>query len=546
MRVIAKGFIAISALVMTACGSATAEPSQSTSSQAAQVLSHCTDVAAPSLGPGTLCISNGFKINRDNFAFANWGRSQQADDNVTAQTLIDLFGYDTVCAPGPQDECVLRPAAVQYLDLWNTALAGGRCEGLAALSARLHLSLDVPAEFGNKYLQTSQITRRSGDINQSIVYWWATQFVKEVSRSAADSRRKSPLVLVDQLVQGLAHSLGYTIGLYYQSQGHSVTPFAVTNRDDNFVIHVYDNNFPNKRREILVNKVTDTWTYIGASTSIDGTPIDWTGTTGSFELTSMSSRQGPFTCPFCTTIDEETPSLVSLASRDPQNPGYLSITSRKGNATFTATGFTSTIDGATIDIGKGAGSLVTIQLPAEVKEFDVSVTHSSANVPAGDVLLSIDRPGFARTQIAGNLARYAGDTTPTPVVTARKNKISVLAPTDASIDVSLARNGTLITQELQPSEEITISRSSKTEIEVSVKGSTPEQSLVVPTAGQDVSQRARIVRASDSSLEIQLATPTSVRARPQRTVNFIPRKVAPKKTTTTSSTVPSIEISEPD
>ena len=546
MRVIAKGFIAISALVMTACGSATAEPSQSTSSQAARVLSHCTDVAAPSLGPGTLCISNGFKINRDNFTFANWGRSQQADDNVTAQTLIDLFGYDTVCAPGPQDECVLRPTAVQYLDLWNTALAGGRCEGLAALSARLHLSLDVPAEFGNKYLQTTQITRRSGDINQSIVYWWATQFVKEVSRSAADSRRKSPLVLVDQLVQGLAHSLGYTIGLYYQSQGHSVTPFAVTNRDDNFVVHVYDNNFPNKRREILVNKVTDTWTYIGASTSIDGTPIDWTGTTGSFELTSMSSRQGPFTCPFCTTIDEETPSLVSLASRDPQNPGYLSITSRKGNATFTATGFTSTIDGATIDIGKGAGSLVTIQLPAEVKEFDVSVTHSSANVPAGDVLLSIDRPGFARTQIAGNLARYAGDATPTPVVTARKNKISVLAPTDASIDVSLARNGTLITQELQPSEEINISRSSKTEIEVSVKGSTSEQSLLVPTAGPDVSQRARIVRASDSSLEIQLATPTSVRARPQRTVNFIPRKVAPKKTTTTSSTVPSIEISEPD
>lgn len=544
MRGIAKGLLIASALVLSSCGSSVAQPTQTTNSQSARVLSYCTDLAAPAFGSGTLCISNGFKIARDNFSFSNWGRSQRADNNVTAQTLIDLFGYDTVCAPGAQTECLLRPTAAQFLELWNTALSGGRCEGLAALSARLHLSLDVPNDFGNQYSQVAQLTRQSGDINQSIVYWWATQFAKEVSRSAADSRRKSPITLVGQLIQGLANNLGYTIGLYFQSQGHSVTPFAVTNRDDNFVIHVYDNNFPNKRREILVNKTTNTWTYSGASTSIDGSPIDWTGGTGSFELTSMSSRQGPFTCPFCTTVNDDAPSLVSLASRDPQNPGYLRISSRRGTAEFTAAGFSTTIDGATVEIGKGAGSLVTIQLPPDVTEFDVAITHPLPEVPAGDVLLSIDRPGFARMQIAGNIARYEGAAS-RAVVSARKNNTAVAAPSDSSLDLTLARNGTLVSKELPPAEEFEVARLSKTEIEVSVKGASPQESLVIPIADSTTSQRVDIVRMSDNSFGVEIATPTSVRARPQRSVNFIPRKNAPKKTTSTSA-APSIEISEPD
>ena len=543
MRVVAKGMLIATVLVTSSCSRPASTPPQTTSVNAARIASHCTDVAAPSLGPGTMCYQNGFKITQDNFSFPNWGRSTKADDNVTAQTLIDLFGYDTACAPGPATECTLRPTAVQILEMWNTALAGGRCEGLAALSARLHLSLEAPDDFGDTSIRTAQISRRDSNVNQSIVYWWATQFVKEVKRSAADSRRKSPLSLVEQLIQGLANSLGYTIGLYYQSQGHSVTPFAVTNRDEHFVIHVYDNNFPNKRREILVNKNTDTWTYLNASTSIDGTPIDWTGKIGSLELTSMSSRRGPLSCPFCTIVNDDTPSLISLASRDPQNPGFLRITSRKGTAEFTPFGFTSSIAGATVDIGKGSGGLVTVQLPADVTEFDVFVTSPTSSSTTGDVLLSIDRPGFARTQIAGNLAR-ATSTDSKPLAIARKNSIVVTAPIDSSVDVSLAQNGSLITAELDPATEYEISRSSKTDIEVSIKGSLPSQSLTIPIAPSTVSQRASIHRSPQNDLEIEVAIPTSVRARPQRVVNFIPRKSGPKKTTTT--TLPSIEISEPD
>ena len=546
MRAVVRGLCAVSTVLIAGCSTSTPEPSQTFNSLAARIASHCTDVPKPELGPGTLCISNDFRIKRDDFSFSNWGRTQRADDNVTVQTLIDLFGYDNVCTPGPITECVPRPTSVQFLELWNTALAGGRCEGLAALSVRLHLKQDSIGEFGNQYVQASQLTRRSAEVNQSIVYWWATQFVKEVKRSASDSRRKSPLALVDQLIWGLSHELGYTIGLYFESQGHSVTPFAVTNRDDNFVVHVYDNNFPNVRREILVNKVTNTWTYLGASTSIDGTQLDWTGSTGSFELTSMSSREGPFTCPFCTEEDKEAPSLVTLASRDANNPAFLRITSRNGNAEFSPSGFTTTIDGATADIGKGGGNFITINLPANVKEFDVSVDNRDSTAPSGDAVLSVIRPGFARLQVAGNMARNSASAEVQPIVQARNNNTAVTAPPDTSIDVSLTQRGSLITRELVPLEEFKIARSGKFEVEVSVKGADISQSLIVPVAENNISQQAKITNSATTGVEIEVSVPTSVRARPQRTVNFIPRTVTPKKSTTTTTTQPSIEISEPD
>lgn len=510
-------------------------------------MSHCTDVAAPTLGEGTLCIDNGFRLRRDDFSFANWGRSSKADDNVTTQTLIDLFGYDTVCISGAETECVMRPSAVQLLDLWNTALAGGRCEGLAALSTRFFMALEEPATFAQRVSHTSQLSSRDPDVTEAVVYWWSTQFIDEVSRAASDSRLKSPLQLVDELIQGLSHSLGYTLGLYYATQGHSVTPFAVTQRPDSFVIHVYDNNFPGKRREILVNKATDTWTYVGATTRVDGSLVDWSGARGSLELTSMSARQGPFTCPFCKVPTEESPTSISLASRDAKNPGFLRVTSRKGTAEMTPNGFSSTITDATFSVSKGAGGLATVTLPADVVDFDVEVVRQSSDVPAGDVLVNVDRPGFARLQLSGNLATDPANSDVTPILSARKNDMKVVAPPQASLSVSLARHGTLATQTLSADEELEISRVTDRTITISVKGATMESSVDLRVAPSDTSERVEISRSEDNSLILNSATPTSVRARVARTANFIPAARAPQRsTTTTSTTVASIEISEPD
>lgn len=538
--------VVIAAVFVTSCsnpGSTESPTSEPVLTLAARVSAQCGKLKVPRLGPGTLCYDTQFQPKRDDFSFGNFGRTPRADENVTTQTLIDLFGYDTVCIPGSPRECVMRPPAVQLLERWNTALAGGRCEGLATLSTRFFLAQEHPQRYAVSATRTADLTKFNRTLSESVVYWWATQFLDEVSRAAENSRRKSPLLLVDELLKGWPRNLGYTLAMYYGNSGHSVTPFAVTKRDSNFVIHVYDNNFPGTRREILVNSVTNSWLYVGASESIDGTPVDWAGSTGSLELTKMSEREGPFGCPFCTVMTDESPSVVTLASRDPMNAGYLSITSSAGAFEVTPRNVTNSIKGVTWSISKGNKGLITVEIPSSVSSFSVAVNRESKDAPAGDVVLSVERGGFARLQVTGSLAIAELTAEPVAVVKSTSKELKVVAPVDRKISVSVARRGTLATHSLESSHEIVFSRVDNNTIAVGVKGTGGESSVDLPTSAVDTSERVRIMVDQTGSLALETTKPTAVTSRPQRSVSFSPTP-RPKKQTTT--TVPTIEISEPD
>jgi len=180
--------LASSSLVLASCvsfGSKSPTNSDRLSPLVTQIASHCTDLDAPELGDGKLCIDNGFRISADDFSFSNWGRSTEADANVTIQTLIDLFGHSAVCVDGPSTECVMRPITSQKLEEWNNALAGGRCEGLATLSTRFFLKLDDPTSFNHDATRVADLHRGNQLLDSNIVYWWATQFLTEVADRAA-------------------------------------------------------------------------------------------------------------------------------------------------------------------------------------------------------------------------------------------------------------------------------------------------------------------------------------------------------------------------
>jgi hypothetical protein len=226
--------VILAALVATGCSSSPRSSTQSVDPAVVErIIANCTNLNAPELGEGKLCIDNGFRISDDDFTFANWGRSLQADANVTVQTLVDLFGRNTVCTSGPDNECVLRPATLQKLEEWNTALSGGRCEGLSTLSTRFFMNLDHPSMFRPDASAVADLRRGDGTLDAALVYWWATQFLPEVADRAAASRQRTPLELVGDVIVGLANSVGYTVGMYFGTTGHSVTPFAVSAKPRN-------------------------------------------------------------------------------------------------------------------------------------------------------------------------------------------------------------------------------------------------------------------------------------------------------------------------
>ena len=498
-----------------------------------------------------MCIDNGFRIKADDFSFSNWGRSTAADANVTIQTLVDLFGHSAVCIDGPSTECVMRPTTVQKLEEWNNALAGGRCEGLATLSTRFLLKLDDLTTFVSTATRVADLQRGNQLLDSTIVYWWATQFLTEVSDRAATSRSKSPLQLVDDLIQGLANGVGYTVGLYFGSSGHSVTPFAVTHRENDFIIHVYDNNFPGVRKEIVVNGTTNSWTYAAARAQPDGSNIDWNGTIGTLELTPMSSRKGPFKCAFCATSTAATDTVLTIASRDPAAAGYTFITSRDGKRIeATPDSVINTISGSTYDISKGlGGSLVTIHIPNTVTDFDIEVRRGSSVIPAADVVVAIQRPQMAHIQVSGDLAHtVAGSSSKnSTLIAVRSDSTSVSAPTENSARLSIAAGGQLSRTELPRGHTLLIRQIKDNAIEVAIKGENGSEISSTSLTASENSPATEVTLAINE-LGAIVATSADVEPVPVHVpsiVNFTPGKKRPTQSTTTTNPT-SIEIALPD
>ena len=543
----------IASVFLTACSTFSAKSPTTIStieSLVTQIMSHCTDLDAPELGEGKMCVDNGFRIKADDFSFSNWGRSTEADANVTIQTLIDLFGHSAVCVDGPSSECTIRPTTTQKLEEWNNALAGGRCEGLATLSTRFLLKLDDPATFTPNATRVADLQRGNQLLDSSIVYWWATQFLTEVSDRAATSRTKSPLQLVDDLIQGLANKVGYTVGLYFGSSGHAVTPFAVTHRGENFIIHVYDNNFPGVRKEIVVNGTTNAWNYSAARAQPDGSSADWTGTTGTLELTPMSSRKGPFKCSFCSTSTTATDTVITIASRDPAAAGYTFITTRDGQRIEASPdGVVNSITGSTYDLSKGfGGGLVTIHIPNTITDFDVEVRRGSSVVPAADVVVAMQRPQAANIQVSGDLAHtvVGSSSKNTTLIAVRSDSTSVSAPSENSARLTIASGGQLSRTELPRGHTLLIHQIEDNAIEVAIKGENgSEISSASLTAFED--SPATEVTLAISELGAIVATTSDVEPVPVRapsTVNFTPGKKKPVSPTTTTDPS-SIEIALP-
>ena len=543
-------FIGVASLFMLPACSETltpsVQPSIDFSALVQRVASNCTDARVPRLGQGNFCIDSGFTFSRDDFSFANWGRSQKADENITIQTLIDLFGHNSVCLSGDESTCTARPITTQKIIEWNSALAGGRCEGIATLGTRLHMGIDDPSQF-NQSPTVNSIRKNNRDLNQALVYWWATQLLPEVANRAEESRLRSPLELVDDLINGFINKDGYTIGMYFNNAGHSVMPFAVTEREKVFVIHVYDNNYPGERREIEIDKALNTWSYNNALQRGDGTFVDWSGGTGSLELTPIASREGPFQCPFCLDIENVKETTLTVSSQDPKNPVYVRLNSRRGTITTASDSISNTIDGSTIETTKnGINGLLTITLPENMGDFDVDFQSDNNVSMTGDAVVTLARPNMASLQIAGNIALQSSMNSDSPVIAARENSTAIQAPLDRIVRVSLAARNQITHSTLRGGTSLLAYRLADNAIEVSLKGSSGKSS----SPSRFSMQPSSYVSSSTLSMDDEgavVVTESRVDAMPvlpKKKQNFTPQ---PRTTTTIAAEIPSsIVIYEPD
>ncbi len=194
----------------------------------------------------------------------------------------------------------------------NQSMGRGHCDGMAALSLLFYVNHIKVKDFGGMSVNSLQIEGNE-KLQREIAYWWTTQ-ATEPTQSARDKNTLTPQEVVQELVKAFKagpNSELYTIALWKSNGkgGHSVTPFAVEDWDNNvFAILVYDNNYPNITRKIIVDSNANTWRY-NASINPNAPEQLYEGdaNTKTLLLTPTSSRLQIQQCPFC---EEDTAPLV--------------------------------------------------------------------------------------------------------------------------------------------------------------------------------------------------------------------------------------------
>ena len=238
----------------------------------------------------------GFRPAVNGFNFENYSDEPQVQ-NLTAAEVRRLFG-DQVCATRTDGRCVLTPPGQQWMEQINGDMAGGHCEGMAALSLLMYTDDVTETSFGGR--NAIDLAFDNPALQREIAYWWATQATAPTADRVIKVAPREILARLKDMAPGRET---YTIGVYKPdgSDGHAVTPFALADQPDGrTAILVYDNNYPKEARRVVVDGDANTWTYEAAvNPQAQSELYEGSAETQTLDLTPTSARLTPQACPFC-------------------------------------------------------------------------------------------------------------------------------------------------------------------------------------------------------------------------------------------------------
>jgi len=265
-------------------------------------------------------VSTGFTPKIDGFSFQNYG-NEAGYVNLTPVEIRRMFG-DTACAKIKTDTCVLTPPAQEWMDETNKAMDGGHCDGMATLSSMLYNKRVSIAQFGGSETDALKIDGNQA-LQREIAYWWATQTTAPGNTSDVTG---TPADIINKMLNATkGKTETYTVGIFQPdgSQGHSITAYGVKDQGNGvYWLMIYDNNYPNQERYIVVDTTANTWYYTtAADPSASENDYKGTATTKSLTLTPDSARLQPQQCPFCVA----TMSQIGLAKFAPNAITYNQI-----------------------------------------------------------------------------------------------------------------------------------------------------------------------------------------------------------------------------
>ena len=329
-----------------------------------------------------------YKPESDGFSFENFGGGE-APAALTVNMVRRLYGDHQVCSEVVDNKCTPFPVVLQLISQANRSMAAGLCEGFAVLTLRLANDANKISEY-QSVTDVAELAKDDPRLLSEIAYWYTTQFAFEVAEEAEKFLSMTPAEIAETLSEDFSRSetgssVGYTLGLYSDAGGHAVTPYKVDQiTDKQWRIYIYDSNHPSQERWIDIED--DRWSYNLAALNPQDTSSGWSGSTGTMELTPMTSRKGPFTCPFCPQ-DNKTKSgtLLTVATSGEEQLGLQIVDGKNNRLGWFDGEFINEIPGSSYRylISRGTADPVLVYLPPEVETYDadVSTVQSQEQTP---------------------------------------------------------------------------------------------------------------------------------------------------------------------
>jgi hypothetical protein len=252
-------------------------------------------------GPAKLLADTGFRPGKDGYRFENQGGAYPRTPPVlTSQDVARMFGADA-CIKGSDPNCKLKPVAVEWMGMVNRAMNAGQCEGMAVSSLAFYKKVYSPASFAAHAKSAHDLTH--AETSALIGYFWAYQMTDPVRTDKVRSLESmTPTSAEETLVDMMKRGELAVIAIRSRHGGHAVTPYAVEDRGGGIHwIDIYDNNWPDKDRHIVIDHNENTWSYELASLNPDIPREPWSGNAESHTIavTPLSDRLQRPACPFC-------------------------------------------------------------------------------------------------------------------------------------------------------------------------------------------------------------------------------------------------------
>ena len=399
------GILAVVALVAS-CGGGSGD-----GNAAEPDATSCTVPADAALGAeGDVCADTGLRPSADGFSFENWG-GPVAGDAVTVTTAIAIFGREAVCAKDTADGCVPFPAVKHWIDSTNLQIQGGRCEGMAVLSQRLHDGEEVHATLQADAQQTIDLSKPVVPVAASISRWWVSQGFERVLEATNKAAQMKPSEIAAQLVDAIGKKAGATIGIYANGSGHAITPIAVTRTaDGNFDVLNYDNNFPGKVTTLKIDAAAETWTYDVGATNSGAASSVWSGGKGSMDFALMADREGEQKVPWSTDDRGATSKGSARITVSTGGASVAGLIITVGKDVIDSRDLTTVSNGVKVYPNRGGvGTGAMVEIPAGLSGVTVKPVVGEIlddNATTVNLVLAVDAPGpgsqIVRDELSGD------------------------------------------------------------------------------------------------------------------------------------------------